>query len=85
MVELSKRFKLSIGEEPELKHSAREVRVDGTGSELDKRRQGQGHLAQLAGELGILGEAATKRCLVVAVVGRQATMVHHGCGGNVFL
>lgn len=38
MVELSKGFELSIGEEPELKYSAREMRVDGTGSELDKRR-----------------------------------------------
>lgn len=44
MVELSKGFELSISEEPELKHGARELRVDGAGSELDKRRQGQGHL-----------------------------------------
>lgn len=44
MIELSKGFELSISEEPKLKHGAREMRVDGTGCELDKRRQGQGHL-----------------------------------------
>jgi hypothetical protein len=44
VVELSQGLKLSIGEEPELKHGAREVWVNGAGGELDKRRQGQGHL-----------------------------------------
>lgn len=44
MIELSKGFELSISEEPELKHGTREMRVYGTGSELDERRQGQGHL-----------------------------------------
>lgn len=38
VVELSEGLELSVGEEPELQHGPREVRVYSTGGELDKRR-----------------------------------------------
>lgn len=80
MVELSEGLELSVGEEPELQHGAREVRVYSTSGELYQRRQGKCHLVQFVSEFGVLGETAAQGALVVAVVRRQATVMHHDVG-----